>query len=631
MLYRFAIYSFLWIVLAGGCSYIPTIPTPWSAPAPQPNAGAEALFAEGMSYFNNKRYVLAIDRFQRVKTDFPFAPEVLAAELKIAEAYFLNKQYPEAIAAFKEFHALHPTNEHVPFVLYHLGLAHLNQFTAIDRDQKNTQIAQGYFENVVKDHPKSPYAVQAREKLVQSLEYLAQHEFDIASFYFRERKYPAAIDRLESILRRYRDTATAAKALYYLGESYRLEKNSLKAALAYEALVQHFPTSPFVKEARSQLAQLEKETHDPLALLLAQDRRVAYLPPAEKNQQKTTAGQQRPLNLVAKNEVVHEEPGDNKGILRRVAGTLNPLSWFSSSEDKNKEKETEKVEVPRKDSDGFFASLWKGLNPFGKQEQSAASEKDPQLVAKVDESLKQKGIASKKTDRTPPAANLPKVEEPAPPPPPADTTELLGRIDTNLKKEGKNLGELPPPPEPAPIFKSAITADDKPAAPKVQTPSTPATGALVADIDKALKRKGIDPATAEIRSITPVEKTDGQETGRAPSAKRVELDSKVTLEKGPLFLDSAEYQATDKPKETREAKTPEELKGSEPSTAPPSQPSKELPQAVVKGPAKAQKEKAAETKPAEKKKAEEGEEKGVFEQLTEELRGIGKLLNPFNW
>ncbi|OGP97158.1 MAG: hypothetical protein A2W10_09915, partial [Deltaproteobacteria bacterium RBG_16_55_12] len=166
-------------------------------------------FRRGTAYLNNKKYALAIDRFQKVKAEFPFSPQLVPAELKLAEAYYLNKQYPEAAAAFKEFQTLHPNNENIPFVLYHRGLVHFDQFTSSDRYQKMTEIAKGYFESVVKDHPGSPYAAPAREKLAKCIEYLSEHEFNIAVFYFNEKKYPAAIDRLEGILRRYRDTPFA--------------------------------------------------------------------------------------------------------------------------------------------------------------------------------------------------------------------------------------------------------------------------------------------------------------------------------------------------------------------------------------------------------------------------------------
>ena len=258
-------------------------------------------FQEGNRAFTEKRYVRAIDSYSKLRSDHPFSPLVSEVELKMADAYYRNQQYPEAINAFKEFQSMHPTNENIPFVILRLGQAHFDQFTTADRDQKNTEIAKGYFETVVRNHPQSPQAAEAREKLAKCLEYLAEHEFNIAHFYFQQEKYPAARDRFEEIVRKYKDTPTAVKSLFYLGESYRNEKNSPRATLAYEAVIQHYPQSKFAAEARTQLARVEKEKQDPLALLLMRDRRPGATPEVQPD---PALAKLRDLNLVAKTEVV---------------------------------------------------------------------------------------------------------------------------------------------------------------------------------------------------------------------------------------------------------------------------------------------------------------------------------------
>ena len=149
-----------------GCSSISVPSMPWSHSSVKADPGEEALFAEGNNYFKDKRYARAIDAYTRLKADHPFSPLITDAELKTADAYYLNKQYPEAINAFKEFQSLHPSNENIPFVVLRLGQAHFDQFTATDREQKNTEIAKSYFETVVKQYPQSPYAAEAKEKAV---------------------------------------------------------------------------------------------------------------------------------------------------------------------------------------------------------------------------------------------------------------------------------------------------------------------------------------------------------------------------------------------------------------------------------------------------------------------------------
>src|SRR3989338_2038745 len=602
MILQFAIrYSLfaIFIFLLPGCSSIslPSLPSwPWSTPATQPNATAEALFDEGTAYLNNKKYALAIDRFQKVKAEFPFSPQLVPAELKLAEAYYLNKQYPEAAAAFKEFQTLHPNNENIPFVLYHMGLVYFDQFTSSDRYQKVTEIAKGYFESVVKDHPGSPYAAPAKEKLAKCIEYLSEHEFNIAVFYFNEKKYPAAIDRLEGILRRYRDTPFAVKALYYLGESYRLEKNTVKAALAYEALVQHYPNDPLAKTAQARVSELAQEKQDPLAMLLKQDGRTAFAV-AQKPESgaiqnpKSKIENPKDLNLVAKKEVVHEEPGEQKGVLRRVVDTINPFASSSDKKESGSKIDTAKGGAAKEESNGlpvrdtqtgFFGSLWRGINPFaGEKNTKVATSGDPQLINKIDDSLNQRGIeasAQNLAAKAPPA-DLPQEVEPAPPS--TNTTELLGRIDTKLSKEGKEAGQLPTPPEAAPFFKAARTEGRKPAASRSESASSPATKGLIAGIDQALKQKGIEPTKVEKTTKTEDRRPTTESSG-LPSAvsgqTKIELAPKLAVEKGPLFLDTGEYQAQEKAK-AAEASEPVVTQPTKSAEA-----RKEIPQAVVKGP-----------------------------------------------
>jgi outer membrane assembly lipoprotein YfiO len=144
MTIKIILVAFMMTSWTAACSSIsvPSLPSlPWSSSAAKPDPTAEALFDEGTRYFKEKRYARSIDALTKLKAEYPFSPQLTEAEFKIADAYYLNQQYPEAINALKEFQSMHPTNENIPLVVYRLGQAHLDQFTAADRDQKNTEIA----------------------------------------------------------------------------------------------------------------------------------------------------------------------------------------------------------------------------------------------------------------------------------------------------------------------------------------------------------------------------------------------------------------------------------------------------------------------------------------------------------
>jgi outer membrane protein assembly factor BamD len=610
----------------------------WSSSEPKVDATADALFQDGMKYFKEKRYARALDHFTKLKTEHPFSPQLTQAELHIADAHYLNQQYPEAINAFKEFEMMHPSNENMPFVVYRLGLSYFDQFTSVDRDQKNTEIAKTYFETVIAKYPKSPYAAEAKDKLAKCNGYLAEHDFNVAHFYLQQEKYPAARDRFEEIVRKYRGTPAAAKSLFFLGESYRNEKNNVKAALAYEALLQHYPESQFAAQARTQLARVEKEKQDPLALLLMRDHRPTVAVAQEQSEAKTAGAKpKQPENLVAKTEVVYEEPGAEKGIFRRVVEKINP---FASSDDgkkapekKNSESALEllakKKAAERQESPGMMAGLWRSINPFGGSESPDKNKPDASgsgtLVDRVDDSLKTKGIDSKAQTAAlkPPKADLPKVEEPAPVQT-TDTSHLLGTIDSTLKKGGRNVAELPPPPAAAEAFnQTAAQALAAKGGTKAEAPQPIATTGLLSAIDQKLKSQGFDPSKIE----QPEPAVEGQQkpaSNRRPTT--VELEPKIATEKGSLFLPPGEVPTQEKTAvNTQENRSADSANDQQPVA-------REIPKAFVKGPAQSAAAPAA-AKPAQKATPRFGDEEdqGVFDRVMQDAENFGKLLNPFRW
>lgn len=627
------------VVGTSGCSSISMPSMPWSKSSLPPDPTAEALFEEGNRYFNNKSYTRAIDNYQRIKTDHPFSPLLTQTELKMADAYFLNKQYPEAINAFKEFQSLHPTNENIPFVIYRLGQAHFDQFTSIDRDQKNTEIAKGYFATVITSYPKSPYAAEAREKLATCIGYLAEHDFTVAYFYYQQEKFAAARDRFEEIVRKFQDTPTAVKSLFYLGESYRKEKNGVKAALAYEALIQHYPQSKFAAQAKAQLALLEKEKHDPLAMLLMRDRRPAASSPATGTQTapETKTAKLKELNLIAKTEIVYEEAGDDKGFFSRVADKLNPFSSSDSGKKEEKKPESgidllaQQKQAEKEQSSGILASLW----PFGGSDTKVDNKKDSggstPFLNQIDASLKQKGIdpTAQQAALRPPPADLPPVDE-TPPPQTMNTAKLLDKIDMTLEKGGKSSAELPPTPEAAAVFKDPAAAEAIAAKEKAKSGSSesPVTSGLLSSIDQKLRSKGVEPSQFELPPSAVESKVNAP---KKEQVTKVELEPKLAVEKGPLFLTPTEVpdqKQSSTPQESNTEKT--EASNKQQETA-----ERQIPKSVVKGPSLIQPATAA-PKPTEQKQpastaGEEEETKGIIDYLKQDIEGVKKVLNPFQW
>jgi hypothetical protein len=307
---------------------------------------------------------------------------------------------------------------------------------------------------------------------------------------------------------------------------------------------------------------------------------------------------------------------------------------------------------------GVMANLWNGINPFGSGSAPAAkntttnantanaktpanaitanaktpaNSKDSSLVNQIDDSLKQKGFDSQTQIAAlkAPDVDLPKVDEA--PPPTMDSAKLLGDIDANLLKGGKNVAELPPAPEAAATFSDPATKAMVAKAMSKEPPAPPpsvADSGLLGSIDQKLRNQGVEPAKFE--SSVPPGQDNKPSAPRQEQVKTVALEPKMAVEKGPLFLSPPEAQTQVKPTVSPEPAKQEKVDSSNDKAPEPEV--REVPRVLVKGPSQPQTVAAA--KPAGQKKPlppDDEENRGVIDYLKQDVESIGKVLNPFRW
>ncbi|HYA03144.1 MAG TPA: outer membrane protein assembly factor BamD [Syntrophobacteria bacterium] len=193
---RFPFWLILWVTtFLGGCGWFQheRVKSP------------EELASQGMEEFEAKDYRDAIKTFSALKERYPYSRYAILAELKLADAYFHDERYPEAISAYEDFARLHPKNEAIPYVLHQVGDCHYHQLLTIDRDQTATRQAILAFERLLKSQPNCPFEEDARKKIRSCRQRLAEHEVYVARFYYKSKHYRAALVRFEKLLNGYED------------------------------------------------------------------------------------------------------------------------------------------------------------------------------------------------------------------------------------------------------------------------------------------------------------------------------------------------------------------------------------------------------------------------------------------
>lgn len=182
-------------------------------PTSHPSDGKEIdMTMEAMDYFDRGRYSLASDTFKKIRDQYPFSPYAVLAELHIADCKFYEHEYEEAIPLYEEFEKMHPNNEAVPYVIFQEGSCYHRLMSTPDRDQTNTHKLIDTYDRLIKRYPNSPYTFEAKRRIAEAREMLAESEMVVAKWYMRVGQYPQAKARLENVINLYPDTRASLDA-----------------------------------------------------------------------------------------------------------------------------------------------------------------------------------------------------------------------------------------------------------------------------------------------------------------------------------------------------------------------------------------------------------------------------------
>lgn len=184
----------------------------FSSDKPRQEKSVTELLEQGRAAFGKERYRDTIEAFQQLKNWYPFSQYVAEASLAIADSHYALKEYPEAAAVYTEFERLHPKHPEAARAAFQLAMCHYEQIKTTDRDQIPTRQAITAFSRVVDTYPMSPFSAEAKAKIIECREILAQSELAVARYYYKTKSYVAAQKRLENIVKEYADTSRAATA-----------------------------------------------------------------------------------------------------------------------------------------------------------------------------------------------------------------------------------------------------------------------------------------------------------------------------------------------------------------------------------------------------------------------------------
>ena len=200
----------------GGCAQIKSLFSKEDGEEQDIRLSAQTLAGKGMDEYSNAEYYKARKYFDQILDYYPFSPEAMLAQLKAADSNYYMENYQEALMLYHEFEERHPTNEAIPYVMYHIAMCHYQQIDRVDRDTSGAENAIREFSKLLRAFPNSPYSNEAKARSRAANEFLVNHEYFVVEFYLRTEKYEEAETRLQYLTSTYPNAAITPKALQLL-------------------------------------------------------------------------------------------------------------------------------------------------------------------------------------------------------------------------------------------------------------------------------------------------------------------------------------------------------------------------------------------------------------------------------
>lgn len=200
---------------------------------PDGKTEAEVLFKEAKSLMDDGSYILATEKINQLKNQYPYSYYSTPAELLQADILFLQENFVESAAAYLMFRDLHPKHKKRSFVIYRIAESYFMQVPdGHDRDLTSAHEAIKYYQELVKTYPESKRNVSSKANIKFLKAKIRGKEKYIADFYFKTDIYDAARWRYLDILENFKKKSLQEHAMIRVVES-SIELEEYKKCISY--------------------------------------------------------------------------------------------------------------------------------------------------------------------------------------------------------------------------------------------------------------------------------------------------------------------------------------------------------------------------------------------------------------
>jgi len=271
------------------------------------------LFNRGMDAMKHNHFDVARLDMQTLINTYPDSEYIARAKLALADSWYAEggtAGLAQAEQEYTDFKTFFPNMPEAAEAQLKIANIHFSQMEKPDRDFTHAVRAEQEYRAVILQYPDNPKMVaEARTKLLEVQEVIAEREYRVGRFYYLRQSFPAAIARLQSLVNRYPLYSKADDTLYLLGQSYegeiaalnrmgeterklvdqgkvkdaQLKRDDLdrerlitdftnSAAAAYKQILTRYPVMECSDDAKARLLALHQDVPRPTKAALAQNK-----------------------------------------------------------------------------------------------------------------------------------------------------------------------------------------------------------------------------------------------------------------------------------------------------------------------------------------------------------------------
>ena len=246
----------------------------------------QVLFDRAMDAMKHNRFDVSRMTLQTLINTYPDSEFIARAKLAVADSWYAeggSTAMQQAEIEYKDFRTFFPNMPEAAEAQLKVANIHYQEMEKADRDFTHAMRAEEEYRSLIQEYPDSKLVPEAKQRLREVQEVLAQREFNIGRFYYLRLAYPAAIARLKTLVDRYPLYSGADEALYLLGQSYEGEIDVIRkngrmnevskgkmiegltkdASDAYARIIKRYPAMDRALDAKARLEGLHQPVPRP--------------------------------------------------------------------------------------------------------------------------------------------------------------------------------------------------------------------------------------------------------------------------------------------------------------------------------------------------------------------------------